>query len=1391
MVKLTNKPSLEVKGNTVGPWKLGETLGLGSTGKVQLAYNSSTGQQAAIKVISKAVFNNDNANASDSALLTPDSLPYGIEREIIIMKLLNHPNVLRLYDVWETDSNLYMVLEYAEKGELFNLLVERGPLPENEAIRFFRQIIIGISYCHALGIVHRDLKPENLLLDHKYNIKIADFGMAALETEDKLLETSCGSPHYAAPEIISGLPYHGLETDVWSCGIILFALLTGRLPFDEEDGNIRNLLLKVQSGQFEMPGNDEISREAQDLISKILTVDPKKRIKTREILKHPLVQKYPSIKDSKTIRNLPREDTYLNPLSDDNGDVCEIDPKILQNLVVLWHGRDSKEITKKLKEPGANAEKTLYALLDRFKNDTEKEIKRQSQLKKRQSQVQQTHSHSNSNTSAYSHVSRGALVNTPTKRKNRASMVSVSSAHKRPVSFNRLSRADLSNHVINTGINGTPQRHSQIESSGTLQRNSSSKRMSINLSSNKRISQLLANDLNTSPTPSNCTKRMSIINGTPPVPMDIMKNYNDANMATTVSSSTTVTTSNPISTLNNMPHTRYTNDTNTNLTDINNNKRNSVINTKYTNPANSTQISTNGQTSDSAAQNVNRASRSQKRKSVRPNMQRGSITTKLISTYAQLAEDDDWEFIEKETKRVSSNFATLIDNIFEHEKYEQIRKEKDELERKVRENKKREEEERLVREAIEKEKQIELEKERLQLQKEMEGDIDNAKETVQTTEGKREAHNDKIKTETDDEERDIIVDIQPRSVSAPLEKTEKSRDSPFDYSKQRNFSLRTRPVSRLDPGLMYSSGTGSSAYNPSHSTEDLHSTSSLNRIDTQKVILETIRRSKFLGSSFDLKKELEMVEELESNRIKQQAFQDSHLEEMNDVTEDLSQHNVDTSNDRIVSTTNDRYETEILPKSHAGKTQTIGLNDSSVQPRTLSEIKVPQFTRKSKFFSESNKRLSVLSLYSSRESFTNLVDMLKEDGINVEPTERSPTTKSQEPEFLFESPSVDTYSRDSSTEDKPINEKENSEPIQSNNLRLSFHDRFNRQLSTEDTEKTKNSPSGHIKDEPKKDDDNGVDLSTPKAKDESNLVKLPALPPLTTKKTDGLGIYQKSKQRTSSNASNPITPSSTNAQLTSAAVNVTPPTTTMINESIQKLQESREKVNNSSKLIPPKNSEIISQQNESVQIRDDYKTKPERSNKADQSERAPPAETTLNDVMTKRNQSKSRDNPQPSEEGKKGVNSFFRKFSKGSSRQSSNSSNKNKSLADDKNIPSVPKPVAHPASPVSTSNDYDFQLKANVAAPQMFKGLDTLFRGWSKYGLKNIKSSPESLRFTGKVSSENILSFKSTVFELEIISNSVKTCLLRFKKTSGSSKSVRRLVNEVENVLRKEGVLLK
>ncbi|KAK3819838.1 MAG: SNF1 related protein kinase [Benniella sp.] len=161
------------------------------------------------------------------------------------MKLINHPHVIRLYDVYEIEHVLFLVMEYVSGGELFNYLVKKRRLGEDEALRLFQQIIVGLAFCHKRKICHRDLKPENLLLDERMNIKIADFGMASLQKTGSLLETSCGSPHYASPEVVTGLKYDGSSSDIWSCGIILYALLAGHLPFDDE--NIRQLLSKVKA----------------------------------------------------------------------------------------------------------------------------------------------------------------------------------------------------------------------------------------------------------------------------------------------------------------------------------------------------------------------------------------------------------------------------------------------------------------------------------------------------------------------------------------------------------------------------------------------------------------------------------------------------------------------------------------------------------------------------------------------------------------------------------------------------------------------------------------------------------------------------------------------------------------------------------------------------------------------------------------------------------------------------------------------------------------------------------------------------------------------------------------------------------------------------------------
>jgi serine/threonine protein kinase len=255
----------------IGPFILGETLGEGSTGKVKAAVHKDTGEKVAIKIINKAILT-DNIK-----------LKKKIEREIDVMKLMKHKHVIKLYDVLQSKKYLFLIIEHVEGGELFDYIVKKGRLSVEEAFHFFKQIIEGIEYCHQNLICHRDLKPENLLLDKNKNIKIADFGMASFLEEDKLLETSCGSPHYASPEVVKGLKYNGMEADVWSCGVILFALLTGRLPFDDE--NIQALLKKVKSGQYTIPSY--LTGDVKDLIQRMLAMDPEKRITIPEIKRHP------------------------------------------------------------------------------------------------------------------------------------------------------------------------------------------------------------------------------------------------------------------------------------------------------------------------------------------------------------------------------------------------------------------------------------------------------------------------------------------------------------------------------------------------------------------------------------------------------------------------------------------------------------------------------------------------------------------------------------------------------------------------------------------------------------------------------------------------------------------------------------------------------------------------------------------------------------------------------------------------------------------------------------------------------------------------------------------------------------------------------------------------
>ncbi|KAK9373461.1 kinase-like domain-containing protein [Lipomyces chichibuensis] len=340
----------------VGPWRLGRTLGRGSSGRVRLAKHAETGRLAAVKIVPKSANFDESDDKSGKKGKDAAGLPYGIEREVIIMKLIEHPNVMGLYDVWENRGELYLILEYVEGGELFDYLIKRGRLEEKEAVHYFRQIILGMDYCHKFNICHRDLKPENLLIDKYHNIKIADFGMAALEASGKMLETSCGSPHYASPEIVAGKTYHGAPSDIWSCGVILFALLTGHLPFD--DDNIRNLLMKVQAGRFQMPS--DLSIHAKDLIWRILKTNPDERITAAEILEHALLKKYPS-------QELPVE-VFGHTLRVDRPvrSIEEIDLEIVKNLQTLWHGEDKNVIIQRLLSVDRHTDIELDQILKRL-----------------------------------------------------------------------------------------------------------------------------------------------------------------------------------------------------------------------------------------------------------------------------------------------------------------------------------------------------------------------------------------------------------------------------------------------------------------------------------------------------------------------------------------------------------------------------------------------------------------------------------------------------------------------------------------------------------------------------------------------------------------------------------------------------------------------------------------------------------------------------------------------------------------------------------------------------------------------------------------------------------------------------------------------------------------
>ncbi|KAH0465246.1 hypothetical protein IEQ34_005349 [Dendrobium chrysotoxum] len=285
-------------------YELGRLLGVGAFAKVYYARHTRSGHSVAIKIISKS-----------KSLRC--GLSVNIHREISAMRRLHHPHIIRLLEVLASRSTIYFVMEYAKGGELFARLSSRGRLPEQQTRRLFHQLISAVAFCHSRGIFHRDLKPENLLLDESNNLKLSDFGLSAVKFDgEALLQTLCGTPAYVAPEVLLKKGYDGAKVDIWSCGVILFVMNAGFLPFN--DPNLMAMYRKICRGEFRCP--KWTSAELKRLIARLLDTNPATRITIEGILDDPWFRKG---MDEENMRRLMRfrediEDRILKIESEDD-----------------------------------------------------------------------------------------------------------------------------------------------------------------------------------------------------------------------------------------------------------------------------------------------------------------------------------------------------------------------------------------------------------------------------------------------------------------------------------------------------------------------------------------------------------------------------------------------------------------------------------------------------------------------------------------------------------------------------------------------------------------------------------------------------------------------------------------------------------------------------------------------------------------------------------------------------------------------------------------------------------------------------------------------------------------------------------------------------------------
>uniref|UniRef100_A0A3Q3LTB8 MAP/microtubule affinity-regulating kinase 3 n=1 Tax=Mastacembelus armatus TaxID=205130 RepID=A0A3Q3LTB8_9TELE len=313
----------------IGNYRLLKTIGKGNFAKVKLARHVLTGKEVAVKIIDKTQLNSSSLQK--------------LFREVRIMKLLNHPNIVKLFEVIETEKTLYLVMEYASGGEVFDYLVAHGRMKEKEARAKFRQIVSAVQYCHQKCIVHRDLKAENLLLDADMNIKIADFGFSNEFTLGNKLDTFCGSPPYAAPELFQGKKYDGPEVDVWSLGVILYTLVSGSLPFDGQ--NLKELRERVLRGKYRIPFY--MSTDCENLLKKFLILNPSKRGSLEQIMRDRWM-------------NVGYEEDELKPYLEPQPDYK--DPR--RTDIMLQMGFSQEEIQDSLVNQKYNDVMATYLLLD-------------------------------------------------------------------------------------------------------------------------------------------------------------------------------------------------------------------------------------------------------------------------------------------------------------------------------------------------------------------------------------------------------------------------------------------------------------------------------------------------------------------------------------------------------------------------------------------------------------------------------------------------------------------------------------------------------------------------------------------------------------------------------------------------------------------------------------------------------------------------------------------------------------------------------------------------------------------------------------------------------------------------------------------------------------------